>query len=242
VDLPSTSVRVKLITDAFEFYFNKFEQEHALDVYVFCLSERNHHNIDGLLSMWRAYGGHGTGAALVFNTDFITMKADSPLAITKVRYASQADRCLWLRQKIQEWCNSLASVFIPDDKLYIVAYEILNLIKLFALRYKHDGFLEEREWRIIYFPDHDPQNLLRDRFGYAIGTRGVEPKLKFKIQPLPNEPHETWTFSTILERIILGPSVSSPLARSSVMRMLETMGKHEFREKVVSSTIPLRPL
>jgi hypothetical protein len=87
----------------------------------------------------------------------------------------------------------------------------------------------------------DTQGILRDRFGYAIGSRGVEPKLKFKIRPLPIEPHETWTFATILERIILGPSVSSPLARSGVTRMLETIGKPEFREKVSTSTIPLRP-
>ena len=83
---------------------------------------------------------------------------------------------------------------------------------------------------------------LKDRFGYVIGSRGVEPKLKVKIAPLPIEPQGSWTLETILDRIILGPSVSSPLARQSIERMLHTMGKDTFRQKICPSSIPLRPL
>jgi len=83
---------------------------------------------------------------------------------------------------------------------------------------------------------------LKDRFGYVIGSRGVEPKLKVKIAPLPIEPQGSWTLETILDRIILGPSVSSPLARQSIEQMLHTMGKHTFRQKICPSSIPLRPL
>jgi hypothetical protein len=241
-----SQTRVDRMKHDFNFYFNQFDKEHAIDVYVFCLSEHDPNNTDGLLSMWRGYGGQGNGAALVFNTSFIiSPKENSPLALTRVSYASRDNRLAWLRVKIEQWCNSLmaSSISIPDDKLYIVAYRLFNLVKLFALKFKHDGFHEEREWRLIYLPDRDPQGLfLKQRFGYVIGSRGVEPKLKFKIEPLPIEPRETWTFATILEGIILGPSVASPLARSSVMRMLENMGKAEFAQKVVASTIPLRPV
>jgi hypothetical protein len=31
--------------------------------------------------------------------------------------------------------------------------------------------------------------------------------------------------STIVERIILGPSLSSPLARNAILKMLDTLGK-----------------
>jgi len=116
------------------------------------------------------------------------------------------------------------------------------MIKLYALTAKHHGFREEREWRIIYMPDRDPTGILKDRFGYTIGRQGVEPKLKLKIEPLPIEPREQWTFESILDLIILGPSISSPLACSSVGRMLESMGKSEFCKKVFPSTIPLRPM
>jgi hypothetical protein len=241
-----SQARVDRMKHDFNFYFTQFDREHAIDEYVFCLSEHDPQNTDGLLSMWRGYGGQGNGAALVFNTRFVTSpNENSPLALTRVSYASRENRLAWLKVKIEQWCISLmaSSTSIPDDKLYIVTYRLFNLIKLFALKFKHDGFHEEREWRVIYMPDRDPQGLfLKERFGYVIGSRGVEPKLKFKIEPLPIEPRETWTFATILEGIILGPSVASPLARSSVMRMLENMGKAEFAQKVVASTIPLRPI
>jgi hypothetical protein len=238
--------RVDRIKHDFNFYFNQFDKEHAIDVYVFCLSEHDPENTDGLLSMWRGYGGQGNGAALVFNTGFITSPKDnSPLALTRVCYASRENRLSWLQEKIEQWCNCLmeSSICSSDEKLYVVAYRLFNLIKLFALKFKHDGFHEEREWRLIYMPDRDPQGVfLKERFGYVIGSRGVEPKLKLKIEPLLIEPRDTWTFATILEKIILGPSVASPLARSSVMRMLENMGKPEFAQKVAASTIPLRPI
>lgn len=236
-----SSMRAHIVRSAFSHYFSKFDIEHALDVYVFCLSRHDPKNTNGLLSMWRGYGGHGNGAALVFNTDFITRKADSPLILAKVNYASAEKRTSILKKRLRQWCNILKANHIPDDKLYLAAYQFFGLIKIFALTYKHDGFREEREWRIIYMPDRDPQALLKRRFDYAIGSRGVEPKLKFKIEPLPIDSVETWTFATILERIILGPSVSSPLAKNSVVRMLETIGKAEFRQKVFPSSIPLRP-
>jgi hypothetical protein len=241
-----SQTRADRMRSDFNFFFTQFDREHAIDVYVFCLSEHDPKNTDGLLSMWRGYGAHGNGAALIFNTHFITApKENSPIALTRVSYASRETRLSWLQAQIEQWCNALmtSSTAIPDDKLYIVAYQFFSLVKLFALKFKHDGFQEEREWRLIYMADRDPQGIfLKERFGYIIGSRGVEPKLKFKIQPLPIDPRDTWTFATILEAIILGPSVASPLARASVVRMLENMGKADFAKKVISSTIPLRPI
>jgi hypothetical protein len=45
----------------------------------------------------------------------------------------------------------------------------------------------------------------------------------------------------ILEFIMLGPSVSSPLAKSAFVRMLERNNKSQFADRVFPSTIPLRP-
>ena len=127
---------------------------------------------------------------------------------------------------------------IPDDKLYLAGAFLFNLLKLFALKSKHDGFAEEREWRIIYLPERDTR---KDAFkpDYIVGKRGVEPKLRFEIKPI--DPGQTWTFGDILEQIILGPSLSFWLARRGVERMLETVGRPEFKEKISVSRIPLRP-
>src|SRR4051794_20033129 len=67
-------------------YFEEFEAKHAINIYVFCLSEHDAGNNDGLLSMWRAYGGQGNGAAIVFDTSFISQEhKDSPLLFARVR-------------------------------------------------------------------------------------------------------------------------------------------------------------
>jgi hypothetical protein len=140
--------------------------------------------------MWRAYGGQGNGAALVFNTGFIDAKPDSPLIIAKVKYDTGPNRRKWLDQKISEYCGPLVSAQIPDDKLYIVAHHMFLLIKVFALTFKHRGFFEEQEWRIIYMPDRDTKGILKDKFSYAMGRHGVEPKLKFKIDLCPLNPRK----------------------------------------------------
>lgn len=245
VDLDAISgnrERASLLRHAFQHYYNQFDNAHLFDTYVFCLSEHDRGNRDGLLSMWRGYGGFGGGVALVFNTDIIRgANEQSPLMIAKVRYASSEERLSWLTQQVTDWGEILKKTPIPDDKLYLAAYALFGIIKHYALVSKHDGFREEQEWRLIYLPERDTAGHLKDRLGYALGARGVEPKLKVKIGPQPWTPNDAWTFAQILDRIILGPSVSSPLARMSVNRMLEMLGKPEFSQKLCPSTIPLRP-
>jgi hypothetical protein len=51
---------------------------------------------------------------------------------------------------------------------------------------------------------------------YWVGPRGVEPKLKLKIEAIPGLPETDVSLSNIVERIILGPSLSSPLARGTI--------------------------
>ena len=77
--------KVKEIYTQFNFYFAKFDAEHVLDVYVFCLSEHQPNNQDGVLSMWRGYGANGAGAALVFKTELIDVHSSLSLFVCKGR-------------------------------------------------------------------------------------------------------------------------------------------------------------
>lgn len=231
--------RTKILRDSFYHYYSEFGEKHALDVYVFCLSEHKLEQEDGLLSMWRGYGGQGTGAALVFNTDFILSDdPESPLRIGKVRYGSAKERISYLRGLLMQWCSIVKELNLPNDKLYIAAWNFFCAVKFYALVSKHHGFHEENEWRIIYMADYDDKKIFKDSLSYVVGERGVEPKLKFKIKPFDG--HGGWTFSSILDRIILGPSASTQLAQLSVKRMLESVKKSDFCGKVTPSTIPLR--
>jgi hypothetical protein len=63
-----TDERHLIFTTALDHYLDIFDQQHLLDTYVFCLSEHPREDTDGILSMWRGYGGNGNGAALVIDT------------------------------------------------------------------------------------------------------------------------------------------------------------------------------
>ena len=90
-----TEARHKRFTEALDHSINYFEQKHLLDTYVFCLSEHAPENEDGMLSMWRGYGGNGKGAALVFDTSKLTVVENSPLIIGQVKYGSLDERLSW---------------------------------------------------------------------------------------------------------------------------------------------------
>jgi hypothetical protein len=230
------------VMNAFQNALNSFEINHSFNLYIFCLSEYNFEKPDGSLSMWRGYGANGQGAALVFNTNFITPVEKSPLFFGKVEYLSVKERAIALNniyRKCLDFLNKL-----PDKQEFrqYVGVQIFRLSLIHALTTKHHGFEEEYEWRIIYFPDFDVLNLMKDCFCYVRKGNCIEPKLKFPIEPLQIEPRQTWSFDTIVDRIVLGPTHYSYLALNSAKRMLQNLGKPNFAEKIWVSEIPYRPI
>ena len=203
--------RFRIVESAFMGLWREFDASHALDTFVFCLSRHDPADNDGVLSMWRAYGGNGNGAALIFNTAHTSsLKDDSPLVFARVHYGSSDVRRLWLLERIKEWCQIVQALHPTDDQLNIAARILFSVIKIYALTSKHHGFREENEWRIIYLPERDRIGLRDKSLHYTIGKHGVEPKLKIKIAPLPLSDPEEFTFGSILERVVLGPSLRFP--------------------------------
>jgi hypothetical protein len=242
VDACGDEARYKVLRDAFEYALDQFSNKHALDTYVFCLAEHDLNNRDGLLSMWRGYGGNGHGIALVFDTSkFEYIEEGAPLIISKVSYSPKEERLNWIEEKLTEFAELLSETQISIDKLYLPAHALFERFKTFALYTKHHGFREEQEWRIVYQIERDRDNLFEAMLHYAVGRHGIEPKLKFKVEPIAGLTREDLSLESIVTEIILGPTVSSPLAISSVSRMLQKNAKHELAVRVFASTIPFRP-
>lgn len=237
-----TADRMEYLRQCFVHFYQAFDSNEAFDTYVFCLSRHEPGNTDGLLSMWRGYGKHGSGAALIFDPNAIEPVVTSPLIVSEVRYASDADRSAELERMLEEWADITAQADIPTGKLFLAAHAAFAAVKAYALTSKHKGFSEELEWRVIYVPDRDQQKVLKPFLKYDIGERGVEPKLKFPMRHIEGVSAADLSFEKLLRGIILGPSASSPLAKRSVERMLETIGKPHFKDLVQSSGIPLRPV
>lgn len=235
-----TNARHKTFTDALDHFVTYFEEKHLLDTYVFCLSEHAQEDRDGLLSMWRGYGGNGKGAALVFDTSKLGVTEDSSLIVARVRYGSKDERFEWFDKAASTSATVLIDHHIPDDKIYLASAAIFERIKLFALFSKHHGFKEEKEWRVVYMSERDTDGKLKSMQHYFNGPRGVEPKLHFKVAPIEGVTSPDLSFDKILSAMLLGPSTSSPLAVLSVKRMLDVIGKSELKDRLIASSIPLR--
>lgn len=232
--------RHKVLVDAFVGYYNRFAEEHAFDTYIVCLSKHDQHDTDGRLSMWRGYGNNGDGAAIVFDVSKLAYNESSPLVLAPVHYASTEKRRQWLTDKIDEAASLIQGGDFPTDKLFLAAYALLQRIKFFSLFTKHDGFQEEQEWRVVYMPERDTAGRLKEMFNYAVGPRGIEPKLRFKVGPIAGVTADDLSMTKLVDRIILGPSLSSQLAVTAVRRMLVQNGKSELCERVVASSTPYR--
>ena len=64
--------------------------------------------------------------------------------------------------------------------------------------------------------------------------------MKLKLSQIPGM-NAPLTVDGLIDRIILGPTVSSELSMRSVRRMLQIKGKLELSNKVFASTIPYKP-
>ena len=148
----------------------------------------------------------------------------------------------WLNNLLSTFANILSTADIPNEKLYLAAHSLFERIKLFALYTKHQGFKEEDEWRIVYLPERDREKKLEPMFHYSINSRGIEPKLRFKVLPIEGLTADDLSIAKITDRIILGPSISSPIAIASIKRMFDLLKQPDLKSKVCASTIPFRAI
>lgn len=236
----SGQAHAKLIKE-FNRLFHEFDTSHAFDTYVGCFSEHDLEDDDGRLSMWRGYGSGGGGVAIVFDTAQIQALEQSPLIVGKVTYGTQLERETQIDKKLAALAAAIQNHAITDEILYQAARHWIEWLKQFALFTKHSGFKEEQEWRVVYFSERDSSKVLAPMYGYAITPRGVEPKLKLKIGELPHVMGPQTSLEKFVERIVLGPTISTALAANSVRRMLEKSRSPSLANKVRESSIPFRP-
>lgn len=226
------------LLDAFDELYAAFDDDSAFDVYVFSCAEHDEQiGDDGLLSMWRGYGGDGNGVAIVFDMHPL-LAARSPLLVRQVQYLSYEASEAWMEAKLQQFARALQRLGGPESGMKAAAAALFERIKLFALFTKHRGFHEEREWRIVYLREHDRQGLFTQQLHYAIGPRGIEPRLRFSTEVL-GPPATRPALEQMVQRIILGPVLATPLALRSVVRMLE-LYQPAWAGRVARSSTPYR--
>ena len=86
------SGRRKVFFDALNFLYLRMANHEVVDYYLVCLSEHDQEGDDGSLGMWRAYGGNGSGAAIVFDRRKLGQNALPFLLLGKVRHGTTPER------------------------------------------------------------------------------------------------------------------------------------------------------
>jgi len=156
----------------------------------FCLStERDS------LSQWRSYAANGCGVAIGFEMDQQMVETLRSFGgrLTKVVYCESQ-----MEERIAGQIRCWENVSIPSasnevnpniEAIAILEFSILNNAMLFASEFKHPGFNDEREWRIVLRPWPQSENcnessqFRRVKFEYRATATDIIPFVTLPIAP-----------------------------------------------------------
>jgi hypothetical protein len=222
-----------------EIYYG-FSQNEAINVYVFCCSQHEPSNDDGVLPMWRGYGGDGSGVALVADTSALVADDSSAFMFSSVRYQTNDERERDLRKVEEKVATIFRSADIPTVSLYSAAYAVFYNLVVRALLTKHRAFDSEREWRLVYLGPYDRDKAFEPLCTYRINGTGIEPVLKLPVARLIGERNPSLGLEQLIERIIVGPSFGGAMSLQAFKGMLRKLDLTSLTDKVVCSQIPFR--
>lgn len=137
--------------------------------------------------------------------------------------------------------NALISRGLSDNNVSESAIWIFSFVKTYAIFLKHRGFSEEKEWRVAYLREIDLENRLSKMIGYQVNSHGVDLKFKLKVPPFPEDQVEDVPLGDLIDRIIIGPSLSDELTLEGIKHMLKKHAEEGLIPKLRVSSIPYRP-
>jgi hypothetical protein len=195
----------------------------------------------GRLSMWRAFNADaGARVALVFRLPPLSGAAEflqcnfSPVAYLNEKRAHAIIAEL------------LANAETEQEFLRTISYERVRNLLVFSFVVastcvKHEGFKEEREWRIVYLPGYFPP-LDPPRIESEVVTISGVPQIVYKLPLDASVAKEISAIdiAAIFDRLIIGPSPYSWVMYESFKKTLEQVGVSDAGSRIVTSSIPIR--
>jgi DUF2971 family protein len=221
-----------------ETLFNSWSGNIRNRTYITSLSEQDSsENLHGRLSMWRAFGSMSVPrVAIVLRIPWFTGAVEAlKVMFTPVAYLNdvQVEKQLSsVVSNVQANATFLQSV----DRQWIVN-AVFNMLAFAVTSIKHEGFKEEREWRLLYWPDRLPS---KDMLESAEIINGI-PQRVYRI-PLGSDKAEIAGihFAAIFERLIVGPTQFPTAIHDAFVEELKAAGVADAANRVVASNIPIR--
>ena len=226
-----------LAEDAFAL-FNQWWQDTQLQTYITSISEHDdREDFHGRLSMWRAFGNSTARVAIVIKLDTdIGKNVALGAELSPVGYFTEADVARefdLVTANVNENRGFLRGV----DRAWLLN-TIFAMLTSAVVSLKHEGFHEEREWRVIYSPARRPSPHIQSSIEVVAGI----PQRVFKI-PLQNKADANLTGlspSELIDRIIIGPSQYPWAMYEAFVAALEGAGIVDAASRVFTSRIPVR--
>jgi hypothetical protein len=198
----------------------------------------NREDFHGRLSMWRAFGSSSSArVALVVKLDLDIGKNTSlgaelsPVAyFTDEEFARELNAVVTNIGANQEFLRTVDRVMLQDHLHAMLTSAMVCL--------KHEGFNEEREWRVIHSPArHSGEHLLS-----TIEVIGGVPQRVYKI-PFRSDAEAGLTGlnpNELIDRIIIGPTQYPFAMFEAFVAALVDVGVADAATRVFISQIPER--
>lgn len=227
------------ICDKIENYFEDWLPTYRSGTFIACVSEHSEHeNQMGRLSMWRAYGGNA-GVAIVMKGDVFhrPVSSDALKAYTSpVAYLdTHAFEVEFVKLIAAIKNNTTVLTAIGEEQFFAC---VTNAFRYATICTKHPGFLEEREWRVIYSPAIEKSDIIEETIESIVGIPQKVCKL-----PLIDKPERGLSglaLPQLIDRVIIGPCHYPEEISEAFVHLMDSAGIVDAASKVVISDIPLR--
>jgi hypothetical protein len=218
--------------------FDQWWNDIRFNTYLASISEHDpKEDLHGRLSMWRAFGGNVARVAIVFNVPWY---AEGSLALnlmfSPVAYLTEAEahaEVYAVVENIRNNCDFLRSI----DRSVIVG-TVFGMLIAGVLCLKHEGFHEEREWRVIYAPKRIASPLMES----STEIIGGVPQMVYKV-PVDVTVSDTLRdldMYRMFDRLVIGPSPYPWAMYEAFTAALMKVGIPDAEKRVFTSGIPIR--
>ena len=220
--------------------FIQWGKNNRFNTYISSISEHDDtENDNGRLSMWRAFGGLSTRAAIVLKLPFTLGSANRlNVWLIPVSYFRCKDVKEHFLQFLENLNGLISSALLASADRRVVVSIFSAMLVMSAVSLKHEGFREEKEWRVIYMPEMAPSPLMLKKTEIINGV----PQIFYKIVLKNNSSQGVGGIEIpeLVDRIIIGPSEYPDSIQEAFVVALQEAGVMDAENRVVCTGIPLR--
>ncbi len=218
--------------------FDGWLSDTTLNTYITSISEHDaSEDALGRLSMWRAFGGSAARVAFVFRISYAPDIYDTlPIMFSPVAYLSK-ERMHGVLREVIDNINSERTFLVNIDRTTLVTAVFQTLLAAITCL-KHEGFHEEREWRVIHFPKRQPSPLIKQVVKEVAGV--PQPIFLLPLDEGVSPALSAIDFVRMFDRLIIGPSPYPWPMYEAFTAALSAAGVKDPMSKVFVSDIPIR--